>query len=1145
MSRREIPADTRDKQHLASRPRSSAWVIANAGSGKTHVLTQRVVRLLLDGVPASKLLCLTFTKAAAANMSLRVFDTLARWTTLDDGELRAAIAETGAEFEPGMLRAARNLFTRTMETPGGLKIQTIHGFCESILHLFPFEANVPVGFEVVDDATRADLLNRAKAESFAAARLDPALGGALKTLADRVGEADFAALLDDVLRRAPVFDAMSRAAAEWPAGYAALLAPTLGLGADETRTAIETRIVDRGLARADLSEIAATLDRALKTDVKMADRVRAALAAVADERAEAYLEIFFKNREPRGSEKTGLVTKQAQKLDPGLLERLEAEARRLAPLIDKLRAMETVERGQLLVVMCDHVARGYARLKKESGGLDFDDLIEGVARLLARCEASWVLYKLDSGIDHILVDEAQDTSRRQWEILTRLSAEFTSGEGASRAARTFFAVGDDKQSIFSFQGAEPRLFDQTRRAFDRRHREAGKSFESVKLTLSFRSSPRVLSAVDDVFASRENRAGVSSEDVAFVHQAWKRDLPGFVEIWEKLGPGPDPAKPDWLLPLDSPRRDEPALILADRIAALTKRLLDPASGERVFDDHAGGTRPVRGGDIMILLRRRGALFEALIRALKQKNLPVAGADRLVLKDHIAVMDLLALGRFCMLPEDDLSLACVLKSPLIGLDDDDLLAVAPDRKGSLFDALRQSEQAEHRAAADKLDAWRSLARAETPFAFYSEIVEAREGRALTLARLGPEAGDALDEFLRLALAREGAEPPSLLRLIEHIESGDLEVKRDMDAAGASIRVMTVHASKGLEAKIVLLPDTCAVPTAHFDPKLYELEGAGGATALAWSPRAADDCAVVAAARVRAREDMMSEYRRLLYVAMTRAEQRLYIMGCHGPRPPSADCWHEMVWRAIGDKASPYPSLWNPEENVWRLADGFEAESAAAVDEFAANETSADWLPDWVARKAAPEAKSPRAARPSASAAGKASAEADAPTAGADVGTLMHALLRDLPAVDEADRVAFADRFLKHAGVGISPAARATLAADALATVSDPRLAPLFGADAIAEAPVEGSMRDAAGAAMDFSGRIDRLARVGDEIWFADFKTGWRPDVPIAYRRQIAIYAAALTEAFPGSIVRAFLVWTKGPVVVEFAKDDLARHLVADA
>src|ERR1700730_9360207 len=743
----DIPADSRGKQHQASNPNQSVWVSAHAGSGKTHVLASRVVRLLLQGVAPSKILCLTFTKAASANMALRVFDKLADWTTLADAELGRQIVATGAPVPSRkQLTTARTLFARTVETPGGLKINTIHAFCERLLHLFPFEANVPSRFEVADDPRQAELLRRARREVLAEANSGKgALGAALQCVIDECGPDAFEDLIKEAMRHGAI------ARARWPQEPAEVLRRSLGLAEGREIRAVEREMAEEGIAPVRGSVIAAILDSGKKPDQDRAREFQQAFSAsrsapsggTLETCLDSYLAIFFTTE---GTPRVSLVTNGLARAHPETEAELRAEQLRLDGLRAERRAAATFDRTRALIEVASAIFKRYGEEKAARGILDFDDLIEKTLALLERSDARWVLYKLDAGIDHVLVDEAQDTSEAQWKILEELTGDFAAGRGQSQGPRTFFAVGDEKQSIFSFQGAAPLMFDKMRRKFEARFTAAAQPFAHVPLTLSFRSTPGVLSAIDKVFEHGDHKSGlVGANDAWMPHQALKHQLPGLVEFWPLAAArsGEDPRA--WTLPLDLLDAKDPANLVAQRVAKKIAHLIKPGSDEFVHDSQTLRRRPVRPGDILILVRTRGPFFEAVIRALKKSEIRTAGADRLELTHHVAVMDLMAAGRAALLPPDDLVLACVLKSPLIGLDDDDLMALAPDREASLFDALQASADAKHSRAINKLALWRARA-GGGPFAFYASLLGVDGGRRGIEARLGPEGGDGLHEIL---------------------------------------------------------------------------------------------------------------------------------------------------------------------------------------------------------------------------------------------------------------------------------------------------------------------------------------------------------------------------------------------------------------
>ena len=1133
--RLDILATVERRQAQASDPRTSAWVSANAGSGKTHVLTQRVLRLLLAEAKPSGLLCLTFTKTAAANMAARVFETLAAWTALDDAKLAAAIVKLGApKPDAPRLAFARRLFARAIETPGGLKIQTIHAFCERLLHLFPFEANVPASFSVADDREAATLIAEARARAFAADLGAPERAAEVERIARDAGVEGFDELLAKALARRADFDAIGDADA-----YAAALRRALGLADHDGGAAITAQMLTLAPQWAGWAD---ELDGGSAKDRELSASLRRALAATnLDDRLSAYLDAFFtKAGKPRGGDKQRLVTDALAKRLPGLPQRLAAEQERLIGLRERLRSAEALERSVALYRVAEAMIKRYAALKGARGALDYDDLIARTRALLERADAAWVLYKLDASLEHLLIDEAQDTSPAQWAILIKLCEEFLSGAGARGAERTVFAVGDEKQSIFSFQGAAPRQFAEMRDRLARRHAEAGLAFASVPLSVSFRSARVVLQGVDAVFADPRAWRGLAGDEAPPPHEAMRRNLPGVIEVWPPIGAERRPEREDWRMPVDEIGAAEPAVIAARRIAATVKSWLAPDSAERIYDTAASGLRPITAGDVMVLVRSRGAFFEAMIRALKEDDIATAGADRLLLRDSLAAMDLAAAGRAALLPDDDLTVATALKSPLIGLDDDDLLAIAPGRSGSLFAALAAASEPRFVAARARLETWRRRARERTPFAFYAALLGADGGRRALLERLGPEASDAIDEVMALALAHEREQAPSLVAFLAELEADDAPVKRDMEARSDGVRVMTVHAAKGLEAPIVFLADACSVGYTRMTERLLDLgDREVGAPLFVWAMRKTDDSAPLAAARERARAAAAGEHRRVLYVAMTRAAQRLIVVGHHGVNGPAEDNWHALISAGLGERLQPAPAPWDAADTIARFG-------APPRDEMSVGPTptSAPIVePGWLRRLATPETP-PTTLRPSRAADPQRRAD-DAGRGRRQLGVLAHALLQRLPDVAPGRRRAAAQSFLAAQSGAIAEAEQAQLVDSALAVLALPALAPLFAASSRAEVAIAGAAPREGASALPFVGRIDRLAVAADAVYLADYKTGARPPGanPPAYVAQLALYRTALAELYPDKPIRAFLVWLTGAEAIEIAAGELDASLAS--
>ncbi|MGV6871089.1 double-strand break repair helicase AddA [Pseudochelatococcus sp. B33] len=1167
MSRFVVPPKTVIDQRRAADPAASAWVSANAGSGKTKVLADRVLRLLLDEVEPTRILCLTFTKAAAANMSNRVFDELGAWVVLDDAGLAERLtALDGRAPARARIAVARRLFARAVETPGGLKIETIHAFCERLLHLFPFEANVPARFEVLDEAQSQDLLEQATREVLTdAATGRSAIADALDQVAREAGDETVGRALRTALRHKPFLRAHADPAA-LDRVFAAF-ARACGIAADDTPETLRRAVIAGGIASDEWPAVAEALEAGAKTDRDKAGLLRRAFAARdALERFALYRDVFFTQK---GEPQKRLATKA---IDPALTERLIAERDRIEALLDRIRAAEAVARTRALFSLAQAVFNRLEKLKSARAALDFDDLIARTVALLGKADAAWILYKLDAGIDHVLVDEAQDTSPEQWAILRKLVEEFTAGEGAGARRRTLFAVGDPKQSIYGFQGAAPHEFEANGHYFRARAQAAGMAFEDVQLTVSFRSAPEVLSAVDAVFALPHHAKGLTLGDTAAtpVHESARPSFPGVVEIWPTIWKDKPPEPDAWSLPLDEPDASEPAVRLARKVALTVRRWMETG-------DETG--RRIPPGDVLVLVRKRRTFFEAVIRSLKDAGVPVAGADRLTVAQHIAVRDLVAAGRVALQPRDDLTLAASLKSPLVGWDDDDLIRIAAPRAGDvpLIDAVAKAadagagDPAAARALAT-VSSWRTLARARGPFGFYATLLGPQAGRRRLVARLGAEAGDAIDAFVSQALAYEQRFAPSLAGFLNAFEGTTGDMKRDMDDTRDEVRVMTVHGAKGLEAPVVILADGGEKPDGSHDPDLIEVPLTIGARALAvpiWSPGQRFDPAPVAEARATLREKAAEENARLLYVALTRARDRLIVAsaikrepkadgtdaGASSARPPD-ESWSGMVINGIEQAVSDDGGLRGrltrvTDETGGEILRWSSPEKAAAGGEPGGASPRPDIsVPAWLTAPVLPETQPAPPLRPSSAidAADRPHrpAEASAAESARLRGQLVHALIERLPALGPDRRRQAAIAYIDTRAPRLAPDERQHIVDAALGIVDAPALAGLFGPSSRAEVAIAGHIALADGRTLPVSGRIDRLAIIDDEVHIADFKTGAPGAVPAdapdhAHLAQLALYRALLRKLLPGRDVRAFLVYTRGPVVVEAEGAQLDRAL----
>jgi ATP-dependent helicase/nuclease subunit A len=1095
-------------QRRAADPASSVWVAASAGTGKTKVLTDRVLALLLAGTPPERLLCLTFTKAAASEMANRIAARLAAWATAEDAVLIRELAPLlGREPSPEQMVGARRLFARLLDTPGGMRIETIHAFCQSLLRRFPLEAGLAPHFQVMDDRDSGELLMEAREEMLAAAEGEADL--ALVTA--RLHEQRFPEVMAQLANeRGRLLRALADHGGSVEAVIEAIRA-RLGFGPDDTAEGLLAQACrDDSFALEKCRSAMQALLGGKASDVERGERMAAWLADP-DNRAANFAAWQGAFLTGEGEIRARLCTKDVESGLPGTLGILQTEAERVYRLCDALRGLETADLTAALLRLSLRLIENYQRHKDRRALLDYDDLILTTIRVLRQDGgAAWVLYKLDGGIDHLLIDEAQDTNPDQWAVIRALTDEFFAGAGRREAgSRTVFAVGDAKQSIYSFQRADPREFEASRASLAARVPAAGGRWDEVALTVSFRSTQAVLAAVDKVLAGDGGR-GVAEGEVE--HLVWRRGMAGLVEMWAPVEPKPQDEDEPWKPPVERREGDNPRARLARLMAARIHRMV---ASERLESKD----RPISAGDILVLVRRRGAFVDQLVKSLKRLGVAVAGADRMVLTEQLAVMDLMALAETLLLPEDDLTLATVLKGPLIGLSEEDLFELAWNRPGSLWEALRKSRFAEaYRTLSDlaaKADLW-------TPHDLFAHVLN-QGGKRKLLARLGPEAEDPLDEFIGLSLAYEQMHPPSLQGFLNWLAQGGTEIKRDLDQGGGAIRIMTVHGAKGLQAPIVFLPDTLQKPKRQAG--LLWLEGglplwAAGRSGLNEAGREAQD------AQDQARD---AEYRRLLYVAMTRAEDRLYVCGWNTRHEPPEDCWYKLIEQGLRPLAEeveePFLARHDHSATVLRLVG--EQSAAAEASRAEAPARQAAPLPAWTRATAPQEPVPPRPlapSRPDADPPARSSPAGARNQGGRQRGSLIHRLLQSLPDLPADQRAAAAARFLGRSAWGLPYAEQAEIATEVARVMDDPTFTPLFGPDSRAEVPLIGQLGGRV-----VSGRVDRLVVRADSVLVVDYKTDRLPpaEPPPAYLRQMAAYRGVLACLYPTKAVRCALLWTDGP------------------
>lgn len=1088
-------------QVTAANPNASTWVSANAGSGKTRVLTDRVARLLLRGTDPQKILCLTYTNAAAAEMQNRLFKRLGKWAMLQDADLRDALEALGEDkslFDEAKLRQARTLFASALETPGGLKIQTIHAFCDALLRQFPLEAHVSPQFEILEDRqakqVRSDILeDLAESDS----------REAFERLAELYSGFDPDSLLQAIVRNHRGFVRRPDKA-------------DFGLMPDMTADSIARNAVTENDIIV-LQDMVPILLGSGTNDKKLGEEFQAALST-SDDKIRLQILIACLLTKSDFEAKLKAPTKAIQKAHPDLVTKLHDLMMRVVIAREAFASVIAYNRAIVLYDFATPFLQAYNTYKLLHGKLDYQDLIEKSQDLLRKSSMSqWVLFRLDGGIDHVLVDEAQDTSPDQWRLIESLTEEFTSGQGARDTERTIFVVGDEKQSIYSFQGADPKYFGEMRNWFDKRLTAIENKLCRQDLLFSFRSAEPILTLVDHTFVG-DARKGIMGDVGDVQHRAFGTDKPGRVELWPLVEVEDTPEDKPWFEPLDRPSASDPKHVLAKKIADWIEGTIK--SGKQIIGEK--GLRPVHAGDFLILVQKRGVLFRAIIKELKARALNVAGADRLEVGEELAVKDILSLLKFAATPEDNLSLAEAMRSPLLNITEGELFTLAHGRKATLWQSFREQKQQFPAASAVIYDVL-NVADWVRPFELIDRVLTFHKGRQNLLDRLGEEAEDGIDELLSQAMRYEQIEAPTLTGFLNWFASGKVEIKREMDSTAGQIRVMTVHASKGLEAPVVILPDTANTRNRN-DSEIIPLTS--GVTerseVTGWKSRK-EDANQAERDALDAKKDLDQEERlRLLYVALTRAESWLVICGA-GKLSKTGNPWYSLVSAGMKNAGA------TETEDGLLLQNQFWPDEIAKVEGIEkppVNET-----PTWITFPAPTPKAREKTLSPSDLGGAKVlpsdSAGLDEETA-KKRGTLIHLLLEHLPNKPQVKWDILAQDIIRKYDNRATDTEIKELQQHVARVLTTKALEPVFDPETLAEVAITAQIPELGGKRI--YGTIDRLLVSGTKVLAVDFKSNKAVpqtphDVPDGLLRQMGAYLSALRSVYPKHEIEIAILWTE--------------------
>ena len=905
-------------QQIASNPKNSAWVFASAGSGKTKILTDRVLRLLLDNVSPSKILCLTFTKVAAAEMQSRINSELAKWILCDNVELRKKLTALSGDFPTeNELKRARILFVKILDEESKIKVQTIHSFCQTLIKIFPFEAKVKPNFEVLESNQEKLLLKTAQKEVLKKALVNEKLKKLVQETNAKLHEESFSGLVANLLNKKEQLNSLK----EKFFGIENIIAEifkNFGVGNedgnakkqilkqvqdDDARNALDDdagnvlgqtqrfrhpelvsgsiHIFQKFAAQINHKshlKLAFELENSgLISNIKLATAIRNFLKNITLENFSDYKSAFFTQEgNPR-------------KLTKNIAANLELTSifsdccQLINDFSDQINSLKIANDSALLLRFVDHILENYSQLKKQNSVLDYNDLIVETNRLLANPDFSnWVKLKMDSSFDHILIDESQDTNHQQWNIIKALSEDFFTGLSSSNKSRSIFIVGDEKQSIYSFQGAEPNISAEI---FAHFAEKLGNNLKKIELNNSFRSQAKILQAVDDVFSKEERKKAISKVSEFQAHKPIREGL-GKVEIWPQIQKEKTEKKEisfEWKIDFSKDETQEEEEILAEIIARKIHLKVDSKSANY--------------GDFMILLRNRTNGFDkALAKFFHQYQIPFTSVSKIKFSENILIQDLLSAAKFVLLPRDDLNLACLLKSPIFAISEEELFEICQfknERETTIFNILGQLEK--FREIKNNLDELITKSQQLNCFEFFYFLLHQKNHQQNFLATFGHENLEILDKLLLSVFDFCQNFSPNLQKYLEFIEKLDFEISLSSDE-NDRVKITTIHSAKGLQAPIVMLPD-CSY---NFNQLLSAKEEIswiefGEDKIPVWCRKKEDENLLLKKHRAGKLREAKEEYLRLLYVAMTRAENELYVGSFGKAKDP--ECWYEIVKNSV--------------------------------------------------------------------------------------------------------------------------------------------------------------------------------------------------------------------------------------------------------
>ena len=867
------------KQWLASDPENSVFVSASAGTGKTKVLTDRFLRLMLSGVKPTNILCITFTKAAANEMLERIKKRLQKWTLIDDNtleeDLYILIKSTVTKEHITIAKSLYNTFLYDIER---IKITTIHAFCMMVLKKFP--ETYSEKHEIITTFKQQVLFDRVSKKIFSAQN-EAIIQDSIDLLGKHFEHNSIIERIKSVIySKTNFFNYLEQF------DSIVSLIKDIYLEHNALFGQCYTQLLKSFIQKINLKKD--SVDCILNANEKIGFKLCHWLNKDEPFKISNFLEYIHIFLKEDGNRKTRLVKKAFTEARPSIYKMLLEEQDNVYNFFIQYKNQLTAQINQSFIILINYFLTIYSKYKTNQKYLEYDDIILNTIELLNNSEnAQSVLYDIDITIDHILIDEAQDTNQLQWRLIQAVSNDFFSGNSTEKQ-KTIFIVGDYKQSIYGFQGATPSIFENIKTQYKQQVLNSGNNWQEIDMQTSFRTTQPVLDLVNQTFSKKKDSLlkGLAQTPFNIEHKAFRAgdgyatNLPITKRNKDKKN------NTKWAIP----KTDQSSQCIESETAiGIINKVEELINSNKNLHGH---DKQITPGSIMILVRKRSKVMYKIISECKKRNIPIENKDKLFANDNLIIQDILSLLKFILLPNDDLNLAGLLKTPIIGINEGELFQLAYNRQGtSLWQHIQQSKPAFHDYLLSLVDFYQH----NTVYDLILKVMYQDNKIKEFSKRLGNEAADVICSFIEYITNFETTTPNfTLQKFIYELECSNVQLQSSNNNSD-SIKIMTIHGSKGLQSPIVFLADSASSEQSPNESIFYHNNK------IYFSNSRHLNSLTLEEVKKEAKELDKSENLRLLYVAMTRAEDELYLCGWENNKLDKS--WYAIIESILDNQEEP--------------------------------------------------------------------------------------------------------------------------------------------------------------------------------------------------------------------------------------------------